>query len=153
MPDRGVLEMSLDFYVLCKRPLSSLEEWQSAINELGFDLEITSECKVDSMAGFLPVTLHGDQTGFECSEFSIEDLTETYDEIDFGGPWPFAYAMYTGSMGGCVSALIAAAAIAKLTDGLAFDPQEGLTMKPDEAVDYARSTEREFLDLKAPTTH
>lgn len=145
--------MSLDFYVLCNRPLSSLKEWQSSIAELGFDLEITSECKVASMAGFLPATLHGDHTGFECSVFSAEELMKTYDEIDFEGSWLFAYAMYTGSVGGCVSALIAAAAIAKLTDGLAFDPQESLVMKPDEAVDYARRTETEFLKLKAPTTH
>ncbi len=145
--------MSVDFYVLCTRRLASLEEWQTSIHELGFDLTITSQCNVASMEGFLPATLRGVEAGFECCPLSAEELTETYDDIDFGGSWPFAYAMYTTSFGGCVGALIAAAAIAKLTDGLAFDPQESLVMKPDDAVNYARSTEADFLKITAQTKH
>ncbi|MCJ2011255.1 hypothetical protein [Methylobacterium sp. J-076] len=145
--------MSMDFYVMCDRPLASSQEWQQAIHEIGFDLQIPSGCDVATMEGFIPVTWRGRGTGFECSPFPFAELLETYDEKDFGGSWPFAYAMYAGSLGGCAGALIAAAAIVAVAGGRVYDPQEGLVMTRDEAVRHAATTEAEILKLETGTAH
>lgn len=141
--------MSMDYYVLCDIPLSSIQVWQNSIMELGFDMTINQDQAIDLLKGFLPTTWRGQPAGFEFSTIPVRDLFETYDDIDFGGTWPFAYVMYASSLPSCGCALIAAAAIVRKTGGRVFDPQDELIMEPDEAARYAARVERDILQLQS----
>lgn len=146
--------MTIDLYMLCHRPLRSVDEWQNAIDELGFDLKLPLTLDVAAAMGALTATWRGEPVVFEFTPFPYEDIKETYIDLDFGPPWPNAYAMYVGSsFGGCAGAIIAGVALVHCTGGRFFDPQESRILKSDEAVRYAHQTVDELLAMMRPPYH
>ncbi|MEL6061184.1 MULTISPECIES: hypothetical protein [unclassified Methylobacterium] len=132
--------MTMEAYALCTRPMSSVTEWQSAINALGFDLTLQVEQIPPVTRGHLPATWQGRQAGFECSVIPLSDLTETYPDINFGGPWACIYAFYFATISSCAGVWIAVAACVRQLGGIAFDPQEGHLLAGEDAIRYAHET-------------
>jgi len=132
--------MTMEAYVLCPRPMSGVTEWQNAINALGFELALEVEQIPPVTRGHLPATWQGRQAGFECSVIPLSDLTETYPEINFGGPWACVYAFYFAAISSCAGVWIAVAACVRQLDGIAFDPQEGHLLAGEDAIHYAHET-------------
>ncbi|MFC6789410.1 hypothetical protein ACFQE0_07110 [Methylobacterium komagatae] len=146
--------MTMDFYMLCNRPLISAEEWQSAIDDLGFNLKIPLTRDVATAYGAMTAMWRGEPVVFEFSAFPYDEIQECYFDIDFGQTWPNAYVMYTGSsFSGLAGAIMAGVAIVNRTGGRFFEPQESLILKPDEAVRYAHRTVDEVLAIMGRTQH
>ncbi|MCJ2140031.1 hypothetical protein [Methylobacterium sp. E-066] len=78
--------MTMEVYALCRQPMSSILEWQAAIDAIGFDLTLKSDQIPPAASGHLPATWQGREAGFECSVIPFSDLAETYPETDFRGP-------------------------------------------------------------------
>lgn len=137
----------MEFYVLCKKSIESTHMLQKSIDVLGFDLRILSQRNIDHGSGYLPAEWKTQEAGFEISPFPPNELIETYPETDFDGVWPHVYALSFGTLAGCVGASIAAAALARATDGMVFDPQDEALMASDDAAALAAENEVHFTRI------
>jgi hypothetical protein len=124
--------MSLELSVYCDRSkLPSAQQWSAAIKKDGFDLTFRAlNWKKPDGA----VTLSGDETHFELSLFP--------NDPDEDPPKPAArfdslVAFRFGSTGG-EAALLAAAALSRLTKGYLYDPDMDAPLKAADAVAEAR---------------
>jgi len=140
--------MSVDLYVLSDRRLVSLAEWQQAVDGERPELVLPADTSIDELDGFLPVRWNGMSTGFECSHVSARDVIKSSEVIDFGREWAHALAFYTQGFEELLVAYIAAAAYAKATGGVVFDPQQTLVMSPPRAFEMAGQTERDIPKAK-----
>lgn len=141
--------MTMDAHVFSNKKVKSIQEWQSNIDIIGFGLKINSSENPQILSGHLPAEWAKREAGFECGPHDVADLMATYHDIDFGGPWMYAYSFHWGSLPACIGAVIAASAYAHATNGLFFDPQDSLLLQPDEAIRYARDTELRFPKIEA----
>ncbi len=81
--------MSMELYVLSDTRLTSISEWQQAIDASGFPLRLSAVRPFAELSGVLPVQLSDRQVAFECDHWDLGDLVETYDDIDFGHRWKY----------------------------------------------------------------
>lgn len=104
---------------------------------LGFDL-VLEECELDAHSGYLPARLDGDETGFEwfisnASEYSDFPLPLDLEQREI------VIELSTGSdEKECQAAMICAAAIMKLADGVYFDDYENIDRTPDRLLAEVR---------------
>lgn len=142
--------MSLEMYVLSNRQLGSIDAWQRAIDAEGFHLRLSTETPFASLRGFLPAWWNDKQAGFECDHWPVGDVVETSPQIDLRGPWAHALAFRWGAdLNACHGANMAAAAYARATDGVVFEPQAGVIWSPAEAVEHARAEEKTLPAFEA----
>jgi hypothetical protein len=127
--------MSLDLYVLSREPLPDTAAWQEAIAAEGYPIRLSASMPISALGGFLPVALGDDETGFECSLIDVSDVIETYPENGLeGGEWQSALVFYFGADAAeGYAANAAAAAYAKATNGVVFDPQAGEVMTDEDS--------------------
>jgi hypothetical protein len=94
--------MSIEIYVFSDRRLSSMAEWQRAVAQEGFDLTFDETAVFAELSGFLPVSMKGKATGFECDHWDPNDIIDSYAEIssltDGPTPWHFAGARVSTSI-------------------------------------------------------
>jgi len=125
--------MSLELSVYCNRAkLPTAEQWSRAVKKDGFDFAFTGGLNWKKPDG--SVTLNGDETHFELSLFP--------NDPDEDPPKPAAkfdslVAFRFGSTGG-EAALLAAAALSRLTKGYLYDPDMDAPLKAVDAVAEAR---------------
>lgn len=134
--------MSMELHVLLsKSRLPDVQKWQSAIDALGFDVKLDPSLNVESVTGFLPVKLKGQDSGFEFDVCPAPDITESYTELskEFGNAEIAANFRWGGDLNEMACALVASAALARLSDGIWFDPQEGVCLDSTEAIKQAES--------------
>ncbi|MGU3542807.1 hypothetical protein [Methylobacterium sp. A52T] len=141
--------MSMEAYALCARAMPSVAEWQAAIDEIGFDLKLDAVRMPPATQGHLPATWRRREAGFECQIVPLSDLTDTYTDIDFGGPWTCVYAFYFATLPACAGAWMAVAACAARSGGIVFDPQEGHLLTAEDAIRHARDTVARIVSLDA----
>lgn len=142
--------MSLEMYVVSSRQLQSFDEWQKAADDLRFPIKIASVVDLHEMRGFLPVVWQGRSTGFECDHWTIDDIQETYKEVNIDSVFKHALAFrWGGDFIELVSALQAAAAYSVATNGLVLDCQVGEMHSAVRAVQIARETEAALPQLEA----
>jgi hypothetical protein len=141
--------MSMEVYALSDRRLSSVAEWQQAINREGFDLRLYDSGPFAALKGYLPAHRGGRHAGFECDHWNAADLIDGYRNIDFRRRWTQALAFRVGAdFDALWGALAAAAAYARATDGIVFDPVAGEVLPPAKAVESARQVERDLLRVQ-----
>lgn len=142
--------MSMAIHVLSDRKLTSMAEWQQAIDAEGFGLRLSAGRSFEALRGFLPAQWSGREAGFECGHDSTAELHEYYGgDVDFGHVWSCALTFGWGSdMLACLGAYMAAAAYARATDGIVFDPQDSRIFTAQEAADAAREIERDLPSLE-----
>lgn len=143
--------MSLSCFVLCNRHLTTLGEWQAAIGALGFAVKLDAEAaeRIADLGGHLPTIWEGREAGFECYPGGADqaaDLTETSDDVDFGGPWACILEFNYVGFANIAGVTIAAAAYAKATDGVFYEGESGELFGAEAAVAFARKTEAEIRD-------
>lgn len=134
--------MSMELHVMVDDSrLPNLRRWQETIDALGFDLKLDPSLSVRDNRGFLPCTFKGRQSGFEFDIFPASDIVETYPEFGhrFSGRNASANFRWGGDMVEMACALVASAALARLCDGVWFDPQEGACSNPQEALEQVKS--------------
>lgn len=120
--------MSMELHVfLSRRRLPNVHQWQSAIDSHGFDVKLDMSTNVGTDTGFLPAVFMGRDSGFEFDVMSISGVAEVYPDIAdrLVGLDAVANFRWGGNLDEMACALVAAAALAALSDGVWFDPQEG----------------------------
>lgn len=135
--------MSMEIHVLSNLALPSVEAWQDAIEADGFNLKLDESTDIATHKGFLPALLHNQQSGFECFHDDVNDLMTTYEDVDFAQDWKRVLSFRWGSLAHeGIAAFMAAAAYAKATGGVVYEPQEGIMMTPPQCREAALRWEK-----------
>lgn len=128
--------VSMEIHVFSDKPLPSIAAWQEAINAEGFDLRLDPDVEFQTASGFLPAMLRGKQSGFESYHDDPRELMEGYADVPYFKScpaWKHVLSFRWGSIAHeGVSVFMAAAAYAKATGGVVFDPQESSILTLDE---------------------
>lgn len=131
--------MAMELWVLSDRQLDSIAGWQNAIDAEGFPLKLSDDAPFEKLNGFLPASLRGEQTGFECSHWPAGGFMSNMSGVDFGHDWKYVLAFrWGGNFNELRAVWIAAAAYARATNGIVFDDQEAKIRSAAEAVEAAR---------------
>lgn len=138
--------MSMEIHVLSDKRLPSIAAWQQAIDAEGFDLKLNPEVEFDKASGFLPALLRGKQSGFESYHDDPRELMESYADVPYFKScpaWKHALSFRWGSLAHeGVSVFMAAAAYAKATDGVVYEPEESKALTLDEVRQLVRDFEK-----------
>jgi len=67
--------MSMELFVCSDRQIGSIEEWQAAIDAEGYPLKLSTDTRFEELNGFLPSSLRGELTGFECYHDDAKELS------------------------------------------------------------------------------
>lgn len=137
--------MSVELMVLSDRRLSSMSDWQRAIDTEGLHLALPADISIEMLSGFLPVRSNDTGTGFECDYFDVQEILADYPDVNFGRSWRCCLVVrWNGDGDACLAASIAAAAYAKASEGIVFDPQDGVVMSAQEALAQIPDIRREL---------
>jgi hypothetical protein len=142
--------MSMEICVLSDVRLSSVDEWQKAIDGEGFPLRLSYDKPLTQAGGFLPAYLNDKLTGFECRQRELADITSTYPEIKFGRVWKCVLAfIWGGDFNEMQAAWMAATAYARVTGGIIFDEEQGQLYDAAQAAQTVHEIVREIPNLEA----
>jgi hypothetical protein len=142
--------MSIEIFVLSDRQLSTIDEWQQAIERAGFSLVLNRERPIAALRGYLPAQRGAVESGFECDHFDAAELMDEIDDVDFGRRWKYLLAFRMGGdFNELLGAYIAAAAYAQATDGVVFDSESGEILTPEKAAQEARNIEIDLPKMEA----
>jgi hypothetical protein len=113
-------------------------DWQQAIEQIGFPTVLDSSLDLRQDTGYSPTTYAGKSTGFEFYLDPASEILSAYPHIakQVGTRDVCASFRWGGDMDEMCAA-ISAAALAKLTDGVYFYPDD-IVYGADEAVEATR---------------
>jgi hypothetical protein len=129
--------MSIELHIfMSSSRVPSVEELQSAIDLAGFPATLDAEVDIETHTGFWPATYKGKQTGFEFYLDPVTDLLEAYPHVapKVGDRAKCATFRWGGHLLEMCAALSTAAALAKLTDGIYFYPDDDILYGSEEAM-------------------
>jgi hypothetical protein len=133
--------MSMEIHVLFRGRLPGKAALTRTMKALGFPLAIVpAKGALEGQNGFMPMRLQREETGVE---FDVFDGRTAVDELSSGlnvDPQLDRSANFRwgGDESEMLCALCAAAALAKLVDGVMLDAQEDRLLSAGEAIDAAR---------------
>jgi hypothetical protein len=132
-----------------KKNMVSSEEWQKAISEAGFTLEIDTDFDPLDFSGFLPCRIGDVECGFE---YFFEDLDPeaTEDlEVPLPADWDTVVTLVTrSSYDDLQASCIAAGVLAHLVKGGFFDGGDEPMINGGQSIESARSILSEIEKLK-----
>jgi hypothetical protein len=142
--------MSLELCVFSDTSLASMSDWQKAVDAEGFALRLSADEPFAAVNGFLPASLRGKETGFECHHVDPREMIDTYEDIQFGRDWKHALVLvWGGDFAEMQAAWMAATAYARATSGIVFDPEAGELLTPSQALEMVHDNERVLPRLEA----
>ena len=97
---------------LSRENVPTREEWQSAIEESGFDFRLDPNLTPFEDSGFLPCKLSGADAGFEIYYDGSKELLEGFADVAQGRDFCILFR-WGGSMVEYASAMVASYALAK----------------------------------------
>ncbi len=116
--------MSVDLLVyLSDDRLPTRDQWQHAIVSSGLDLHL-DDFSTRHLSGFLPCRLNGNECGFEYFYGAIEEADDVREEIG-GHNRVITFVLHGGQKLDSDAAMLAAAVLTQLCDGVFEDPQSG----------------------------
>lgn len=122
--------------------MPEIAEWQQAIDDASFDLQLDPSDEA-YLGGAVSVRLLQQGTTFEFWMGEVKEMVEAYPEAaDYaaeGESDAVATFVVGANLEELYAALIAASTLAKFADGIFFDPQEGIFLNGEDAIEYARS--------------
>ena len=135
--------MSMEMHLLFRGKLPSKAALTRTMKELGFPFSIAPPGgSLEQQTGFMPMRFRRDETGVEFDVFEgradVEDVAgEHTDKVDpsFDRSANFRWG---GDEMEMLAGMCAAAALAKLVDGVVIEDEEGLLLSVDEAVAFAK---------------
>jgi hypothetical protein len=132
--------MAEEVHVLFGGPLPDNAALGRAMKELKFPFSIAPPASsLEQHSGLLPMRLRREETGVELSIFNGRDVVEELAEQDvdpgFDRVASFRWSSDESEM---LAALCAAAALAKLVNGIVLEEWDGRLLQPAEAVAFAR---------------
>ncbi|HEY8333649.1 MAG TPA: hypothetical protein VIQ05_07620 [Tardiphaga sp.] len=142
--------MSMEIYVLSKRCLTSMEQWQHSIDAAGVSLRLSTLTPLAQLRGALPVVIDLKRSHFECDHWDADDVSRAYPGAAFDRGSKYALAMrWGGDVDAGFSAYVAAAAYAKATNGVIFDCQEGKIISAQRAIEIANELKTSAAAVKS----
>ena len=137
--------MSYDLSVhLDTKRMPTPQEWQTAIAQHGFQLSIDTDFDVSELSGCLPCVYQGKEGGFEYCYRILDNQELNEREVPQGLPCEIGFSARAGFREEFLSAVISAAVLAEITEGLVVDPQEGRSHESTHAVRWAKEIESSF---------
>ena len=135
--------MSMELWVFSDRRLSSIADWQAAIDVERYPLKLSDKITFEMLDGFLPSQLRGEPTGFECHHDSAKELMHSNSDIDFGRDWKcvLGFRWVGGNGKEALAAWMAGTAYARVTDGVVFNDQDGRFRSASESSEVVRNME------------
>jgi hypothetical protein len=135
--------MSMEIHVLFQGSLPSKSALTRAMEEQGLPLMVAPpDGSLEQQKGFMPMRLRQEQTGVEFDVFDGRDAVEDVAGGDLDGVDPSfdrsANFRWGGDESEMLCGLCAAAALAKLVNGVVLEEAEGLLLSADEAVAFAK---------------
>jgi hypothetical protein len=139
--------MSMETHVFFRGKLPSKAALSRAMKELAFPFSITPATgPLDAQKGFMPMKLRGGDTGVEFDVFgdrvAIEEFADAGVDASFERR---ASLRWGGDFQEAVAGMCAAAALAKLVDGVVFDEAEDRLLSIDDAIAVARQNLQRLL--------
>jgi hypothetical protein len=132
--------MSMETHVFFRGKLPGKAALSRAMKELGFPFSIKPATgSLEAQSGFMPMLLRRDETGVEFDVFGDHAAVEEF--ADAGVDQSFerrASFRWGGDFEEAVAGMCAAAALAKLVNGVVFDEAEGKLLAVDDAVALAK---------------
>lgn len=135
--------MAMEMHVFSDRQLNSIAEWQRAVDQEGYALQISADVRLETVNGLVPATLRGQRTGFECYRDDAREMMKHYGASHFSHRWKYGLGFrWRGDLAELQAAWMAATAYARATSGIVFDPQELRTYSVSEAANLVKEIER-----------
>lgn len=138
--------MPMQLSVLSDSRISSIAEWQKAIDAEGFPLWLSDADPSRNLAA----QLGDEETSIEYGVYDFLELKEAYKHVSFGHDWTYAITFtWSSDFAEEIAAWMAATAYARATNGVVFDGQEGRILTPEESLKIARDTEQRRPAMEA----
>lgn len=138
--------MSMQICVLADSQLSSISEWQKAIDAERFPLRLSDADPTRNLAA----RLRDEETSIEYGIYDFGELKNTCGRVNFGRDWKYVIAFtWSSDFVQEIASWMAATAYARATDGIIFDEQEGKLFTPAESLEITRDIERRRPELEA----
>lgn len=144
--------MAMERHVFFHGKLPNKALLARAMKDLGFPFSIVeARGSLERQSGFMPMKLKGEETGIEFDVFegrsAIDELEPGEVDTSFDRSANFRWG---GDESEMLAALCASAALAKLTNGVVFDEEEGSLLSPDEAIEVAATHYASLVKVAAP---
>lgn len=131
--------MAMELWVLSDKQLSSVAEWQKAIDAEGLPLRLSDA----DLRGNLSARLRDEETNIEYGIHDFRELKDANRRVSFDGSWKYAISFtWSSDLAEEIAAWMAATAYARATDGAIFDEQHGEVFTPEESLKNARDAEQ-----------
>src|SRR5713101_4492788 len=143
--------MSTETHVFFCGKLPTKAELTRAMKELGFPFAIKPATgSLEQQSGFMPMMLRREETGVEFDVYSDRAAVEEFaaQGVDPGFERR-ASLRWGGDAEEAAAGLCAAAALAKLMDGVVFDDAEGKLLTVGDAIAIARRNLEALVKLDA----
>jgi hypothetical protein len=138
-------QMSYDLSVhLTTKRMPTPQEWQASIARHGFPLRIYTDFDVTALSGWLPCEYQGKKGGFEYSYAVLDNQELSELEVPQRLPCMISFSVSARAREEFLSAVISAAVLAEITEGLVVDPQEGRSHESTLAIRWAKDVESSF---------
>jgi hypothetical protein len=149
--------MSMETHVFFRGKLPTRAALSRAMKELGFPFSIAPATgSLEQHSGFMPMKLRGEETGVEFDVYSDHAAVEEFADVGVeAGFERRASLRWGGDFQEAVAGMSAAAALAKLMNGVVFDEAEDRLLSSDDAIAVARKNLQELVkpeDAKHPGT-
>ena len=149
--------MSMEAHVFFRGKLPTKAALSRAMKELGFPFSITpSTGSLEQQSGFMPMKRRGEETGVEFDVYSDHAAVEEFADVGVDAGFERRASLrWGGDFQEAVAGMAAAAALAKLMDGLVLDEAEDKLLSADDAIALARRNLQELVkpeDAKHPGT-
>ena len=149
--------MSMETHVFFRGKLPTKSALSRAMKELGFPFSITpSTGSLEQQSGFMPMKRRGEETGVEFDVYSDHAAVEEFADVGVDAGFERRASLrWGGDFQEAVAGMAAAAALAKLMNGVVFDEAEDKLLSADDAIALARRNLQELVkpeDVKHPGT-
>jgi hypothetical protein len=139
--------MSMETHVLFRGKLPTRAALSRAMKELGFPFSITPAAgSLEQQSGFMPMKQRGEETGVEFDVYSDHAAVEEFADVGVDAGFERRASLRSdGDFQEAVAGMSAAAALAKLMNGVVFDEAEDRLLSIDDAIALARKNLQELV--------
>ncbi len=138
--------MNDQFAFISKGRVPTPADWQAAIDQTGFDFQLSASFEAMEHSGYLPCTLLGQPAGFELQYESAREIIDDAEQLALlAGDRDYCITMsWGGSMRDCVAVMIASLALAKHFDArISYGGDE-----PDSLEELQEETQDLYEEVK-----
>jgi hypothetical protein len=142
--------MSMETHVFFRGKLPTRAALSRAMKELGFPFSVTPGTgSLERQSGFMPMKRRGEETGVEFDVYSDHAAVEEFADVGVDAGFERRASLrWGGDFQEAVAGMSAAAALAKLMNGVVFDEAEDKLLSADDAIALAQRNLQELVKPK-----